>query len=56
MDDKLKKETAEVLTNVGEAYSGYLDSMISMFENMLTPEQLEEVEKQLQERRDKDEK
>lgn len=55
MDDKLKKETAEVLTNVGEAYVGYLDSMISMFESMLTPEQLEEVEKELQ-KREKDEK
>ena len=50
MDEKLKKETAEVLTNVGEAYVGYLDSMISLFESMLSPEQLEDVERQIQER------
>ena len=55
MDEKLEKETVEVLTNVGEAYSGYLDSMISMMEEMLTPEQLEEVEKELQ-KREQDEK
>lgn len=49
-DEELEKETAEVLTGVVGAYDKYLDSMIKLFESMLTPEQLEDVERQLKER------
>ena len=50
------KELADVLVNVGEVYNGYLDSIISLLESMLTEEQLEEVERKVQERKDRNEK
>jgi hypothetical protein len=52
MSKNIERDSAEILVPVIEAYAGYLDSMISMLEAMLTPEQLEEIELKLKEGKD----
>ena len=50
-NEELSTETSRVVESVLVSYDAYLDSMIAMFESMLTPEQLEEVEKEFQQRK-----
>lgn len=48
---KVEKEAAVIVEDILVAYDGYLDAMISMYESMLTKEQLEEVEKEFQQKK-----